>query len=115
MKQLFCTIVIAIAVFSRGLFGQQKESDHFIYYYEASDSSVVATIASRLEGSYDRITDDLQLTLIGKIGVHIYPTLQEFHNAIGWPDAPDWVVGVGWTELHGSLQQSRKDSEFGRA
>jgi hypothetical protein len=35
-----------------------------------------------------------------KIGVHIYPTLQEFHTAVGWPNAPDWFVGVGWSEIH---------------
>ncbi len=100
MKQLFSIIAIAAAVFSQGLLGLQKESDHFIFYYEASDSSVVDTITFRLEGSYDRILADLQLIVNGKIGVHIYPTLQEFHNAIGWPDAPDWLVGVGWTEIH---------------
>ncbi|MGE5809893.1 MAG: hypothetical protein ACM339_00205, partial [Ignavibacteria bacterium] len=80
MKQLFCIIGISIAVFSRGLLGLQKESDHFIFYYEASDSSVVDTIAARLEGSHDRILADLQLIVNGKIGVHIYPTLQEFHT-----------------------------------
>ncbi|HVO72846.1 MAG TPA: T9SS type A sorting domain-containing protein [Ignavibacteriaceae bacterium] len=94
---IFC---VFLAFFSQGIFGLQKESDHFIYYYEASDTSIIDTIATRLEGSYGRITSDLELTINEKIGVHIYPTLQEFHNAIGWPDAPDWLVGVGYTELY---------------
>jgi hypothetical protein len=77
-----------------------KESAHFIYYYEAQDSSVVDTIASRLEGSYDRITGDLLLTMTTKTKVHIYPTLQDFHNAIGQPNAPDWLVGTGFIEIY---------------
>jgi hypothetical protein len=99
MKQLFFTFIILL-LFSGGIKGLEKESEHFIFYFEASDSSVIDTIASRLEGSYSRITGDLRLVITGKTGVHVYPTLRDFHNAIGWPDAPDWVVGLGSVELH---------------
>jgi hypothetical protein len=89
MNKIIFTIIIIISSFNRGIFGLQKESAHFIYYFEPVDSIVIDTIVSRLEGSYDRITSDLQLLLNEKTGVHVYPTLQEFHNAIDWPNAPD--------------------------
>ena len=82
------------------IFALQSESPHFIFYYEVQDSSVIDTIKSRLENNYDRITGDLQLNIQSKIKVHIYPSLQEFHNAIGWSDAPDWLCGVGWTDIY---------------
>lgn len=78
----------------------ERESAHFIFYYSSQDSAVIDSVLLRLENSYGRITEDLQLTITTKIGVHIYPSLQEFHNAIGWPDAPDWLVGVGNQEIY---------------
>jgi hypothetical protein len=78
----------------------ERESDHFIFYYAIQDSSIVDSIQARLEGCYDRITGDLQLTISTKVKIHIYPTLQEFHNAIGWYDAPDWLVGIGNQEIY---------------
>lgn len=87
-------------IFTQDTFCLQSESAHFIYYYEATDSSIIDTVKLRLENSFDRITKDLQLTITEKIKVHIYPNLQELHNAIGYPDAPDWLVGVGNVEIY---------------
>ncbi len=78
----------------------EKESRHFVFYYQQQDSAVIDTIASRLEGSFDRITGDLHLVVSSKVKVHIYPSLQEFHDAIGWSNAPDWLVGVADAEIY---------------
>ncbi len=79
--------------------GFEKESEHFIFSYEAPDSGIVDSIMNRLERCYPRITGDLQLTITLKTKVHIYPTLQAFHDAIGWSNAPDWLVGMGTSEI----------------
>jgi hypothetical protein len=100
MKKIFFSILVLVFILKQDALGLQRESDHFIFYYEAQDSSVIDTVISRLEGCYFRITVDLQLTFSEKTKVHIYPTLQEFHNAVGRPNAPDWFVGLGITEIY---------------
>lgn len=101
MKKLIFLIIISILLFlNLEVFALQSESAHFIFYYEAQDSSIIDTIKLRLENSYDRITGDLQLIINEKTKVHIYPTLQDFHDAIGYPNAPDWLVGMGNREIY---------------
>ena len=98
MKVIIYFIFSILFLFGN-LYALQTESAHFIYYYEAPDSSIIDSIKSKLESNYDRITGDLQLTISYKIIIHIYPTLQEFHNAIGQPNAPDWLVGTAFFDV----------------
>ena len=37
---------------------------------------------------------------MNRSSVHFYPSLQEFHDAIGWSNAPDGVVGFGNREIY---------------
>jgi hypothetical protein len=95
----FLLFLILYSLLINNIYALQTESDHFIYYYEAPDTSIIDTIIFHLENNFDRITRDLQVTISSKIKVHIYPTLQAFHNAIGQPDAPGWLVGTAYTEI----------------
>ena len=99
MKKILLSFIILFSFLVSDFYALQTESDHFIYYYEAPDTSIIDTIIFHLENNFDRITRDLQVTVSSKIKVHIYPTLQVFHNAIGQPDAPGWLVGTAYTEI----------------
>ena len=72
----------------------QTESEHFIFYAYDEDKSCLNDLESALESNYDRITNDLQVTLDHKITIDIYPDLDMFHSAIGEPEAEEWLVGV---------------------
>ena len=75
--------------------GQQKETEHFIFYCTDQDVEILEVLAETFEGSYDRITSDLGKEPPEKIKVYISPNLMVHHNAIGRPDDPDWAAGEG--------------------
>lgn len=58
-----------------------------------SEQAAADTVISILTNNYDRIADSLNTIFSHKIIVDIYPDLATYHAAIGWPTAPDWVVG----------------------
>jgi hypothetical protein len=72
----------------------QSDSPHFDFYSDGSDQDVLADLAKTLESAYSRITDHMQTEFDKKIHVCIYPDLKAFHDAIFFPDAPEWVVGA---------------------
>ncbi len=97
--KLAMIFAVFLSVLPGYAYGLQRESVHFVFYYEPQDSSAIDTLIDRLEKCYPRITADLQAQPAGKTGVHIYPSLDTFHQAIGWPDASDYIVGVAWTSI----------------
>jgi len=74
----------------------QRESTHFSLYSTAGDIPVLDTLASALEANYARITQHLGIQMAAKTSVRIYPDVKAYHSAIGYPDAPDWMVGGTW-------------------
>jgi hypothetical protein len=72
----------------------QIASKHFDFYSNKSDYKVLDSLANILEKNYLVITDHLQTIFTKRINVYIYPDLKSFHDAINFPDAPDWVVGA---------------------
>ncbi|MBS4538457.1 hypothetical protein GOQ27_08270 [Clostridium sp. D2Q-11] len=72
-----------------------RETEHIKFYYYEKNADYIEDMAETIEEEYDRIVEDLQVDNIDeKINFTIYPTLEEFHQAIFKPDAPDWVVGT---------------------
>lgn len=69
-------------------------SENFNYYSKKEDSKVLKELSTILESNYLRITKNMSTSFNSKIDVLIYPDLKTFHNAINYPDAPDWVVGA---------------------
>lgn len=78
-----------------------RESDHFNIYYTEKDGSCINEVVQRLEGSYAKITEELKVSQMEKVNIIIYPNLEDFHQAINQPNAPDWLVGyaVGRQEI----------------
>ncbi|QHT66245.1 hypothetical protein GXP67_06020 [Rhodocytophaga rosea] len=70
-----------------------KQTDRFIYLYHPSDTSVIDSIASKLEANYERILSELKVKKLPAIEVRIYPGLEAYHSAINYPNAPAWMVG----------------------
>jgi hypothetical protein len=71
-----------------------KESKHFNFYSTNGDIKVLDTLAITLENNYSGITNHLGIKIDKKITVKVYPDVKTFHEAIDYPDAPDWLVGV---------------------
>lgn len=69
-------------------------NSRFNVYGSESDSLACDTAFKVLNKNYDRLADSMGVDLTELVTLNIYPDLQTFHDAIGWSDAPDWVVGI---------------------
>lgn len=72
----------------------QLENDNFIFFSFDKDKECIKELAKVLDENYNRITNNLNVQLKEKIIIEIYPDIKAFHNEIGMPDAPDWIVGI---------------------
>jgi hypothetical protein len=75
---------------------QQKQSEHFVFNFAPSDSTVIDTIAVTLESNYQRIIQDLHANDQPIVTVKIYPSLAAYHVSIGNRKAPAWMIGSSW-------------------
>ncbi len=79
-----------------------RETAHFTIRYQPADASCIDAVADVLEGNYQRVCTDLRSSPDFKVVVTIYPDLTSLHEAIGSPNAADWVVGL--TNLSGEVK-----------
>lgn len=97
-KGAFFMILISVLLFGCGekvdTIKLRKESEHFKYNSTKADKDSLSDLEKNLESNYDRIANDLNVTLDEKINVTIYPNINEFYKAIGYTEAEDWLVGV---------------------
>ncbi len=70
-----------------------RSNDYFEVWGLTSEDAAADTIIKVLTANYNRIADSLNVQLSEVIVVDVYRDLLTFHTAIGWPDAPDWVIG----------------------
>jgi RNA polymerase sigma-70 factor, ECF subfamily len=70
-----------------------KETEHFMLFCMPPDHSVAETMLNEAENFYMHLAKDFKGEFSTKIIMNIYPDLLTFHQAIGWPTAPDWVIG----------------------
>ena len=70
-----------------------KETDHLKIYCTKQDASCLDDVAKKIEAKYVKISSDLACSLKTKIQIDIYPDLKTYHFAMGFPEAPDWIVG----------------------
>jgi hypothetical protein len=76
-------------------FHKSTKSHHFIVHYQKSDKICVNDLINILENNYQRIIDDLNyIDDLEKIEIFMYPDINSFHDAIDYPDAKDWLVGL---------------------
>ena len=96
-KGTLVMMLISILLFGCGekadIIKLRHESEHFRYISTKIDKEILSNLEESLESNYDRIANDLNVTLDEKINVTIYPNINEFHKATGYIDAEDWFVG----------------------
>jgi len=101
MKRLLCVFfMVSVLIFCFGCqsydgLSESKESGCFIIYYDKADESCIEDVAKILNDNIERITGNYNTDITGtSYKVYIYPDLTTFHEAIGRPDAADWLVGI---------------------
>lgn len=70
-----------------------NETEHFSIHYSDIDFDSIDTVADTLESNYERISGNLDQQISGKMTVEIYADLEDLHQAMGFPNASDWVRG----------------------
>jgi hypothetical protein len=71
----------------------RKSTDHFNFYCEQQAENCLNDFSQKLETNYASVISKLETTTTSKIDVQIYPSLTAYHNAMGYPESPDWVSG----------------------
>ena len=78
----------------------QHSNEYFAFYLEDKDIKVLNDLEKTLNKNFLELSNIMQTNFSDKIAVIIYPDIKEFHKAINFEDAPDWVVGAaGKNEL----------------
>ncbi len=72
----------------------RRESEHFEFYLIEKDTKCLDDLEKNLEDNYEKISENLRVTLKSKIKVNIYPSIEEFHSNAGISNPEDWMVGV---------------------
>lgn len=93
--------ILAIIGFNKSIdnddsFKLQMENKNFEFYSYNKDKKCLADLSKILEENYNRISKELNITLKEKVIIEVYPDIKAFHDAMGSPNAPNWVVGTGW-------------------
>jgi hypothetical protein len=73
-----------------------RSTDHFRFRYSAADTTVIDTLARRMEHDYNRILTDFHLKQIPIVTVRVYPDLRTFHLGINLPDGPAEILGTAF-------------------
>jgi hypothetical protein len=70
-----------------------RSTDHFNFYCASQDAATIPALATKLESDYNRVVTFLETSISQKIEVYVYKNEDYYHNAIGYPEFPDWAVG----------------------
>ncbi len=79
-------------------FSQVEETGHCLIYYPEGDQIGASYIGAVLEDQLARLSADLGHSPVEKVKVFVFPDLDSFHQAIGLPNAPDWVIATGYVD-----------------
>lgn len=71
-----------------------RETENFIFHFEAQDAGAIDDLADALEGNFERITSILGIRPDSRTDVFVYPSLEVFHQAVGQLFAPEWYAGT---------------------
>ena len=69
-------------------------SEHFNFYSENKYKNHCKKISEVLEKNHKKITDNLKIQSDEKTNIYVYSDLDSFHEAIGQPNASEWMVGA---------------------
>lgn len=68
------------------------ENEHFQIFCEEKDQAAANQMLQILESHFGKLSKDFEHLYTDKIHIHIFPTIEQFHEAIHWPSAPAWIV-----------------------
>ena len=69
----------------------QTATDHFQLFAE-SHEAITNDLLEEIEASYFKNSVDFDFIPNEKIQINLFSDLTDFHQSIGWNNAPDWVV-----------------------
>ncbi len=69
-----------------------SKTEHFELYCSENDQKVGMEMVQNLEDRFAEITSRYAFVPPSPLCVVIYPDTKSFHEAIGWPEAPEWLV-----------------------
>jgi RNA polymerase sigma-70 factor (ECF subfamily) len=70
-----------------------KETEQFKLFCTPVDDTVANEMLQTEEMFFNKLTKEFDHIYSKQVLIYIYPDLKTFHEAINWPDAPDWVIG----------------------
>lgn len=72
---------------------ERKETKRYRIHYNYTDTGVVDDVINTLDKHYSRILKDYKIKKLPKIEIFIYPSIDDYHSAINYPNAPSWMIG----------------------
>ncbi len=106
MRNALVLLLLVLLLVARVLVGRSAitkpgailtvSSGSFLLYYPEGHQDAAKEVLSVLEDNHARITANLRPVRTGLITVRLYPSLRDFHSAIGRPNLPNWAVGAAW-------------------
>lgn len=92
----------------------KKETEHFSYNVTRGDLKNIEKMSDVLEANYDRITEDLKLTLDEKIVVRVYPSWNTYEKGVRlskWKDTWNILTSAQFGDIR-ILTPAYKDVEW---
>jgi len=86
-------IVLPTVYFDNADITLNRSTDHFNFYCASQDAATIPALATKLESDYNRVVTFLETSITQKIEVYVYKNEDYYHNAMGYPEFPDWAVG----------------------
>ncbi len=77
-----------------------RETEHFRLYCTPADSVSCQKVLDVAEKNFKQCSHDFNHSYSAKINFYIFPCLQDLHNAVGQPHAPDRVANIYKPEIH---------------
>jgi hypothetical protein len=71
----------------------EKDFTHFKFHFSRSDSAIVDSVNQVLNRYYTGILKRYEVKRLPILDIYIYPSVQAYHAAINYPNAPAWMVG----------------------
>lgn len=76
------------------------ETNHFKLYCMANDKESAQKVLAVSEKNFSKLSADFKHEYSTKINLYVFPSVQEHHDAIGSPSAPNWRVNTSFEDTH---------------
>lgn len=94
---LFACLMIQSAPATLSLY---RETASFHIFCTEADHPAANVVLQRCEGYLEELSRDFHHIYSAPITLNMYPDIQTFHQETGYPDSPDWYVGLNDSSKH---------------